>query len=280
MLKEFKTLNRLFVVNKPINISSNNYLSRIKRKYGIKKAGFSGTLDPFASGSLIVAFGQFSKLFRYLKKSPKKYKATLWLGAKSSSLDIERVENIENLPPFSLSTIKKTISSFKGKINYLPPKFCAKKIGGKKAYELAREEKEVKLKEITSTIYDIVFLNYSHPFVSFEVSISEGGYIRSLGFLIAQKLGVDGVLSSLERVSEGEFRFENERELDAIKFLDLVKNEYLKDKNDILLGRKLKKQNFKIQENGEYYLVLDNMLTVINIRDDKVKYELNGVKLC
>ncbi len=273
-------MNRLFVVNKPINISSNGYLSRIKREYKVKKAGFSGTLDPFACGCLIVAFGQFTKLFRYLKKAPKTYKATLWLGAKSPSLDIERVQVIKDVKKFSKKEVLKTIDSFKGELTYLPPKFCAKKIDGKKAYELARDDKEIKLKEITSTIYDIKLLNYSHPFVSFEVTISEGGYIRSIGDLIAKKLNIDGALSYLERVNEGEFKFENQKALDPTKFLKIPQNFYLGDKNDILLGKKLKKESFKIQKNGEYYLVLDNILSIINIMDDKIKYELNGVKLC
>jgi len=273
-------MNRLFVVNKPINISSNGYLSRIKRKYKVKKAGFSGTLDPFACGCLIVAFGKFPKLFRYLKKSPKSYRATLWLGAESSSLDIERVDSIKEIKPFNISLINEVLNSLKGELTYLPPKFSAKKIDGKKAYELAREEKDVKLKEITSTIYDIKLLNYSHPFLSFEVTISEGGYIRSLGSIIAEKLGVDGALSYLERLNEGEFFYEDEKELDPTKYLKIPKNLYLGDKSDILLGKKLSIKDFKIKENGEYYLVLDKMLTIINIMDDKVKYELNGVKLC
>jgi len=79
--------NKLFVVNKPLHISSNFYLRKIKRKYKVKKAGFSGTLDPFACGCLIVAFGQYSKLFQFLKKTPKKYRATIWLEAISDSLD-------------------------------------------------------------------------------------------------------------------------------------------------------------------------------------------------
>jgi tRNA pseudouridine55 synthase len=272
--------NRLFVVNKPINISSNGYLSKIKRKYKVKKAGFSGTLDPFACGCLIVAFGQFPKLFRYLKKSPKSYKATLWLGAKSSSLDIERVESIKEINPFSQKKIIKLLNSLKKEISYFPPKFSAKKIGGKKAYELAREEKEVELKKITSTIYDIKLLNYSHPFLSFEITISEGGYIRSIGEIIAQRLGVDGALSYLERLNEGEFFYHDEKPLNPTKYLKIPQNFYLKSSSNILLGKKLKREDFKIDKNGEYFLVYDGMLSVIEIKDDKVSYKLNGVKLC
>ncbi|HHD83732.1 MAG TPA: tRNA pseudouridine(55) synthase TruB, partial [Campylobacteraceae bacterium] len=75
--------DRLFVAYKPAGIGSNRFLSQIKRRYGIKKAGFSGTLDPFAQGVLIIAFGKYTKLFRFLKKAPKTYRATLWLGAGS-----------------------------------------------------------------------------------------------------------------------------------------------------------------------------------------------------
>ena len=118
------------MVNKPPNIGSNRYLSKIKRKYGIKKAGFSGTLDPFAQGVLIVAFGQFTKLFQFLKKAPKSYRATLWLGAQSETFDIEKVTRVEILPAFSSIMIEEAVHSLKGDVTYLPPKYCAKKING------------------------------------------------------------------------------------------------------------------------------------------------------
>lgn len=93
-------MNRLFVVNKPIFRTSNGYMGYVKRKYGTKKVGFSGTLDPFATGCLIVATGQYTKLFQYLNKTPKSYKATLWLGVNSPSLDIENVDSIKEIKPF------------------------------------------------------------------------------------------------------------------------------------------------------------------------------------
>ena len=90
-----ESINKLIVVNKPIFLSSNFYLTRIKKKYKNKKAGFSGTLDPFAKGCLIVAFGQYSKLFKYFSKTPKTYKAVIWLGVESDSLDIEQIIDIK-----------------------------------------------------------------------------------------------------------------------------------------------------------------------------------------
>ena len=114
--------NLLFVARKPSFIGSNRFLSQIKRKYGVKKAGFSGTLDPFACGTLIIAFGQYTKLFRFLKKSPKRYRATLWLGASSPTLDIEKIEKIEDVPSFDRDQILDVVSSFCGKVTYHPPK--------------------------------------------------------------------------------------------------------------------------------------------------------------
>jgi len=113
----------------------------VKQKYGTKKVGFSGTLDPFATGCLIVATGQYTKLFNYLQKTPKTYRATLWLGANSPTLDIEKVDSITEIAPFGKKEISTALESFLGEQSYYPPKYSAKKIGGKRAYELAREGK-------------------------------------------------------------------------------------------------------------------------------------------
>ncbi len=272
--------NRLFVVHKPPNIGSNRYLSQIKRRYKIKKAGFSGTLDPFAQGVLIVAFGQFTKLFQFLKKAPKSYRATLWLGASSETLDIEKVSHVSLLPPLDPIMIENVLKSLQGDITYLPPKYSAKKINGQKAYDLARADKEVDLKAITSHIFSVTLLHYQHPFITFEITISEGGYIRSMGQIIAEKLGTFATLSALERLHEGAFVFEDEKALNPIPYLNMPQNFYMGNPEDILLGRKVVKAHFQKQEEGNYFLNLDTMLSIITIKDDKVTYRLNGVKLC
>lgn len=112
---EKEPLNKLLVVNKPMYVSSNSYLNRIKRAYRNKKAGFSGTLDPFACGCLIVAFGQYTKLFKYFKKTPKTYKAVLWLGATSYSEDIENIIDIKDEKVLKYEQIEKVIQSLKKK---------------------------------------------------------------------------------------------------------------------------------------------------------------------
>jgi tRNA pseudouridine55 synthase len=249
----------------------------VKRKYNTRKVGFSGTLDPFATGCLIVAMGQYPKLFQYLKKTPKSYSATLWLGANSESLDIENVDSVKIIPKVNVEDIKKALKCLKGELTYYPPKFSAKKINGKRAYELARAGLEVKLKEITSTIYDIKLINYCHPFVHFEATVSEGTYIRSLGAMVADKLEIDATLSSLKRLNEGAFFYDNEKALDPLKFLKIPQNIYTGDPKFLELGKKLYIDYFETKEDGEYWVETENFFSVIEIKDREIKYKLNRV---
>ena len=273
-------MNRLFVAYKPSGISSNQLLGRLKRRYGIKKAGYSGTLDPFAKGVLIIAFGNHGRLFRFLNKTPKRYRATLWLGAYSPTLDIEKIESISEIHPFTVEEIQATLQTLTGELTYLPPKYSAKRIDGRRAYEFAREGKEVDLREITSTIYDLSLLHYCHPFVTFEATVSEGSYIRSLGEMIASHLGVDGALSALERLNEGQFIYENEKELDIKTSLAITKNRYNGTLQTILLGQPLAREDFDLQENGTYWIDNGDTISILEITPEGVRYILNKVEAC
>jgi len=272
--------NRLFVAYKPAGLSSNQLLSRIKRRYGVKKAGYSGTLDPFAKGVLIIAFGNHGRLFRFLNKTPKRYRATLWLGAYSPTLDIEQIEQIDTLPPFSEERLHEVISSLQGELTYYPPKYSAKRLNGKRAYEFARAGIEVELKTVTSTVYDIRLLHYCHPFVTFEATVSEGSYIRSLGEMIADKLGCSGSLSALERLNEGQFVYNNECPIDIKTALALPKNCYNGTIDSILLGQPLQREDFDFQENGVYWIDNGDTISIIEIADDRIHYLLNKVEAC
>ena len=250
----------------------------VKRKYNTKKVGFSGTLDPFATGCLIVATGQYTKLFQYLDKTPKTYRATLWLGANSPSLDIENVDTIQEVAPFDKEEIADTIMSLQGELTYYPPKFCAKKIDGKRAYELMREGKEVALKTITSTIHTIKLLHYNHPFVHFEATVSEGTYIRSLGALIADRLSVDATLSSLHRVCEGKFHFDNEKALNPFEHLAIPSNIYTGDESYLELGKKLSLDYFQTKEDGTYLVETKNFYSIIEVAEGTITYKLNRLE--
>ena len=272
-------MNRLFVVKKPVFISSNFYLNRIKRKYKNKKAGFSGTLDPFACGALIVAFGQYSKLFRFLKKTPKSYRATIWLGAQSDSLDIENVYEINKVQNLIQEEIENKLKSLLGKLEYLPPKFSAKKIDGKRAYDLAREGIDFDMKKIISEVYAVKFINYNHPFITFDITVSEGSYIRSMAQILLERLNRVGTLSYLERLHEGEFFYDNEKALNPLEYLDLPTNNYTGTKEWFDLGKKLQIDYFENKNDGEYLIVFDTFFAIIEIKNMEAKYILNKVLL-
>lgn len=274
-------MNRLFVAYKPSGISSNFFLSKLKRKYNDKKAGFSGTLDPFAKGVLLVGFGSHTKLFRFLDKTPKTYRATLWLGAKSDSLDTEMIEDVAFIDTFSLGAVSKAVKSLEGDLEYEPPIFSAKKINGQRAYDLARAGREFSLNKINSKIYKSTLIHYMHPFVTFEVTVSEGTYVRSLGRIITQRLGIkDGSLSALERLGEGQFFYDSEKALDIKKSLTIPLNRYMGDADNIKYGRVLALEDLERKDNGTYWLDNGDNISIITIKNENVKYELGRIYTC
>ena len=272
-----ESINKLIVVKKPLFISSNFYLTRIKKKYKNKKAGFSGTLDPFAKGCLIVAFGQYSKLFKYLKKTPKTYKAVVWLGAISESFDIEKVISVDLVEKIDVDNIKYQLNSLVGELEYIPPKFSAKKIEGVRAYELARQGHDFELNKCKMNIYDTKFISYRHPFITIETTVSEGSYIRSFAQILLEKLGTIGTLSYLERINEGAFFYENEKELNPLDYIDLPINNYFGTIEWLNTGKKISIDYLEEKEDGKYLIITDKFFSIIEIEEGEVKYLLNKV---
>ncbi|MFK5938775.1 MAG: tRNA pseudouridine(55) synthase TruB [Sulfurimonas sp.] len=274
-------MNRLFVAYKPSGTSSNFFLSKLKRKYKDKKAGFSGTLDPFAKGVLLIGFGSHTKLFRFLDKTPKAYRATLWLGAKSDSLDTEMIEEVASVDALSLEAVLQAVQSLEGDLEYEPPIFSAKRINGQRAYDLARAGREFTLNKINSKIYESKLVHYIHPFITFEVTVSEGTYVRSLGRMITQRLGVkEGSLSALERLNEGQFFYEDEKALDIKKSLNIPLNKYIGDEDNIKYGRVLALEDIEVKDNGTYWLDNGDNISIITIENENIKYELGRIYTC
>ena len=273
-------MNKIFVVNKPIFMSSNRFLTKIKKKYKTNKAGFSGTLDPFAYGCLIVAFGQYTKLFQFLKKAPKKYRTTIWLGAQSDSLDIENIHNIaKNTKKLNIKDIEYELLRLKGSMEYLPPKYSAKKINGERAYNLARSGIDFETKKIKSTIFNTNLINYNHPFITFDIEVSEGSYIRSIAQILLEKLNSNGTLSFLERLNEGKFIYNNEIKLNPLKYLDLKENIYKGSMQWMDLGKKLHIEYFENTKDDIYIIKFNSFFSIIEIKENKVKYILNKIQL-
>ncbi len=165
----------------------------------------------------------------------------------------------------------------KGEIEYIPPKFSAKKIDGKRAYELARNGVEVELNKTKMTIFDTKFVLYSHPFITFEVTVSEGTYVRSFAQILLEKLNSFGTLSYLERLNEGEFFYENEKELNPLDFIKLPVNKYLGTTEWLEKGKKIGIEYVEKKDNGKYLILTEKFFSIIEIVDNDVKYLINKV---
>lgn len=231
---------------------------------------------------MVIGTNSYTKLFPHLSKTPKVYRATLWLGAHSKSLDLEYIK-LDSMPKaFDIAHISEILQSLRGDITYTPPIFSAKHINGTRAYKMARENMAVELPQTTMTIYDIKLLAYNHPFLSFEVSVSEGAYVRSIGAMIAKKLGIKGALSALERVSEGNMSVsqnEGMKILSPLAHLPYKKLENLQDyKQDLYYGKKIALSQFK---EGKYIVCYDEFFSIIALsKDGCVKYILNRMAIC
>jgi len=196
---------------KPKGISSFDVIRRLRHLSDIKKMGHAGTLDPLATGVLVIGVGKQAcqKLSSIVKKE-KEYIAKIKLGINSTTDDEEgdkKIINIENIP--LLSEIKEIIPKFQGKVWQTPPIFSAIKLQGQPAYKLARQGKKVVLKKRLVEIKKIKILKYKWPYLELKVITGPGVYIRSLARDIGEKLKTGGYLADLERTRVGDFKKEN-----------------------------------------------------------------------
>lgn len=192
-------------LDKPAGITSHDVVSFLRRIMGIKKIGHAGTLDPFATGLLILGIGREAtkRLDKFLKQD-KEYEAVLRLGAATDSYDCDgKIVSDYKREKISLPKIRNTIKGFVGRQNQIPPMFSAKKVDGKKLYELARQGKEIERRPSRVEIYDIKILKYGWPELKLRIKCSSGTYIRSLANDIGLKLGCGAYLSALRRTAIG-----------------------------------------------------------------------------
>jgi len=193
-------------INKPIGWTSFDVVKKIRFITKEKKVGHGGTLDPFANGVLIVATGRDTKQLTEITGTDKSYIATIRLGEITNTLDTEGfVTEKKNIPSFNDDKILKVLNTFLGETKQIPPMFSAKKIKGKKLYELARKNIEVERMPVLINIKKISLLSFKAKKITFSVTSSKGTYIRVLGKDIAEKLGTLGYLTSLKRTKVGSF---------------------------------------------------------------------------
>lgn len=196
----------IVLIDKPANMTSFGVVARIRRvlsqQIGKKaKVGHTGTLDPFATGLMILVTGKECKKAGDYSKLDKVYEATFCLGKTSTTGDPEGdLTEISDAKP-TIDQVKSTISKFTGEIKQRPPIFSAIKVDGVRAYKLARDGKQVDIPERTVTVYSLDLISYEYPFVKVRAHVSSGTYIRSLGADIGERLGVGAYCTQLRRIS-------------------------------------------------------------------------------
>ncbi len=219
----------VILVDKPLNWTSfdvvNKLRWKLKNKYGIKrfKVGHAGTLDPLATGLLLICTGKKTKISQELTSENKVYTGTILLGKTTPSYDLETdFDSEKDISSFewNAESLDQLAKSFEGDQLQVPPIFSAKKVNGKRAYESARKGKEIKLEPNNISIDYFNVDTTSFPKIKFEVKCSKGTYIRSLAHDFGQKLGVGGTLVELRRILSGDFSIEDAKSVD--EWLDII----------------------------------------------------------
>ena len=223
--KESFEQGQVLLIDKPLRWTSFAVIEKLRKIIKIRKIGHAGTLDPLATGLLIVCTGKFTKSINEYMAQEKEYTGTITLGATTPTYDLEsEPENFKPVESITEEQIHSATKNFTGAIQQIPPAHSAIKVGGTRVYELARQGKEVKLEPRNVTIKEFAITKIEMPVVHFKVVCSTGTYIRSLAFDFGETLRCGGHLSSLRRTRIGNFSVDDAINLE---FLESKMNENL-----------------------------------------------------
>jgi tRNA pseudouridine55 synthase len=219
-------MDGFLLIDKEKGMTSFDVIRVLKRRFNIKKLkiGHSGTLDPVATGLMIIAVGKATKMLGKFLGADKTYIGTAKFGAVSDTYDSDgKITEMSDIAPISLDAIKKIVQeNFTGKIKQMPPKFSAKKVNGVRAYDLAREGKEFILEAKEVEVYSFEISSFKWPYMEFSVKCSSGTYIRSLVHDLGQKLGVGAYMDSLRRTAIADYSVDDAIKADDASLKDVA----------------------------------------------------------
>ncbi len=207
----------VLLLNKSKNKTSRDMVNELSHIFGLKKIGHTGTLDPIATGVLVICIGRYTKLVERLESLEKEYIAQIQLGVKTDTLDITGKVLEKRNWQVTKENVIEVLNSLVGKYKQVIPKYSAKKINGKKLYEYARANIDVKLPENEVEIKAIELLDFKDDIITFKTTVTKGTYIRSLIQTICDKLQVIGTMNNLVRVSQGKFDLNDCYTIDDVK---------------------------------------------------------------
>jgi len=216
-LQEFSALDGAILIDKPAGLTSHDVVDAIRRKFRLPKVGHCGTLDPAATGLLIIVLGRGTKLSERLMSDDKVYEGTIKFGESTSSYDADG-EITASLPvlPMTLEHLNETADEFVGDLMQTPPMVSAVKIGGVPLYKMARKGVEVAREPRLVHIYNFRFSAYEEPLGAFRLACTKGTYVRSIANDMGQKLGCGAHLVSLRRCASGKFDVAQALPLDTV----------------------------------------------------------------
>ncbi|KKR48201.1 MAG: tRNA pseudouridine synthase B [Candidatus Magasanikbacteria bacterium GW2011_GWC2_40_17] len=206
------------LIDKPAGITSHDVIDRLRRLTGIKRIGHAGTLDPLATGLLIVAVSrEATRDLNQLVKMDKTYEAVFYLGQETDTYDAEgKITKTYEGPVISEGELAQALTFFVGQQQQIPSMYSAKKVGGKKLYQLARQDKIIERQPNTITISNLEILNYHWPELSLRITCSSGTYIRSLAFDLGRALGCGAHMSALRRTTIGDYNITKAVKLESL----------------------------------------------------------------
>lgn len=221
-LVQAKELDGVLLVDKPQGLTSHDVVYRLRRKLQMKKIGHAGTLDPMATGVLIMLIGKATRISQYLMSADKVYEGEATLGVVTDSQDAEgEVLTTVPVPPLSEAQVKDTMKTFLGDQYQTPPMHSAIKIDGVKLYQLARKGEEVEREPRFIRIAKFDLLSFALPKLTFDLHCTKGTYVRTVAHDLGQKLGCGAHLSALRRTASGPFKIDRCLTLDQIEALPI-----------------------------------------------------------
>lgn len=215
-----QNISGLVVLDKRLGVSSNAALQEVKKLFCARKAGHTGSLDPLASGLLIICMGDATKISSFLINSNKRYRVKVKLGIATTTGDAEgEVIDNQQVPPLNESNIVAVLDRFIGKITQVPPMYSAVKHNGVRLYELARKGMEVERKSRSATIFELSLIQFDNDTLDLEVYCSKGTYIRTLAEDLGVAMGCCGYVEQLRRTEVGDFDIADGRQIEDLKHL-------------------------------------------------------------
>lgn len=208
-------MDKMFLVDKPKGLTSSRVVERIKRKFNVK-AGHTGTLDPLATGLLIVLTGKFTKNASSFLRLDKAYEVRAILGIETDTFDSEGTVLRRSDSPVTREELQSVLKEFSGDIWQTPPPFSAKKITGRKAYQLARKGISVDIPPKKVSIYSLELKGFQFPYFTIACEVSSGFYVRSLAHDIGEKLGVGATVVDVRRIRVGPYHVEQAKLLEDL----------------------------------------------------------------